>query len=101
MKHEYKILKVIYKNNSLLAAQNFQILFILVLQKFGPLYKYLWYTFSVITDFLSHFLLSIMTSSVIDLHILEYHAQGETTKLSDLKIMERYDVVDLRATIQE
>ena len=40
MKNEIQILKVIYKNNSLLAARISQILFTPVFQKFGPLYKF-------------------------------------------------------------
>ena len=42
-----------------------------------------------------------MTSYLIDLHNLEYHGRGETTKVSDLKIMDRHDMVDLRAKVQE
>jgi hypothetical protein len=40
MKNEIQILKVIYKNNSLLAARISQILFTPVFQKFGPLHKF-------------------------------------------------------------
>ena len=57
--------------------------------------------FSAILDFLFLFLLWIMTSYLINFSILENHARSETSKVSDLKIMGRWAVVDLRAKVQE
>lgn len=42
-----------------------------------------------------------MTSYLIDLQVLEYHAGSEITKVLDLKIMDMWTMVDLRAKIQD
>jgi hypothetical protein len=42
-----------------------------------------------------------MTGYLMDFHILEYHARGETTKVSHLKIRDRCVMVDLREKVQD
>jgi len=41
----------------------------------------------------------MMTSSFIELHVLQCRARGEKTKVAYPNIMDSYDMVELKATV--
>ena len=81
VKHGRQITKLLNKESSLLTNIVLsKFVSILCYSKFGSLYEFLCSAFSVRNDCLFNFLLSIMTSAVIDFNVLEGNERGATDK---------------------